>query len=144
MPFFSGRFSISKPKLLIILAGYEVDRPVLLWRELEPSKVILAEGVEPTEDLADQPDEGASSAVLGGHAAETVTNVGQGRNQFPKPVLGRHPRRGQNVLFGDGSVSFRKKRCVGVADDDIFTLRNTLFYQGHEVPSCRTDTFLAP
>jgi len=30
--------------------GYEIDRPLLLWRELEPSRVIVAEGVEPTKE----------------------------------------------------------------------------------------------
>ncbi len=48
IPFFDGVFSIEKRKLLILLVGYEVDRPFLLWRELEPSRVILAEGFEPT------------------------------------------------------------------------------------------------
>lgn len=50
IPFFDGRFSIEKRKLLILLIGYEVDRPLLLWRELEPSRVILTEGVEPTAE----------------------------------------------------------------------------------------------
>lgn len=50
IPFFAGMFSIEKKKLLMLLAGYEIDRPLLLWRELEPSKVILAEGVEPTDE----------------------------------------------------------------------------------------------
>lgn len=48
IPFFDGRFLIEKRKLLILLIGYEVDRALLLWRELEPSRVIIAEGVEPT------------------------------------------------------------------------------------------------
>ncbi len=48
VPFFAGAFSIEKRKLLILLTGYEIDRPLLLWRELQPSKVILVEGVEPT------------------------------------------------------------------------------------------------
>jgi len=50
IPFFDGRFSIEKKKLLILLMGYEIDRPLLLWQELEPSRVILAEGVEPTAE----------------------------------------------------------------------------------------------
>lgn len=50
IPFFDGKFSIEKKKLLILLIGYEVDRPLLMWRELEPSRVILAEGVEPTAE----------------------------------------------------------------------------------------------
>ena len=48
IPFFDGKFSIDKRKLLVLLVGYEVDRPILLWRELEPSRVILVEGSEPT------------------------------------------------------------------------------------------------
>jgi len=53
-----------------------------------------------------------------------------------------HKRRGQNVLFGDGSVEFMKTRFIGI--DDIFTLRDTDVYQGCELPSCETDFFLAP
>lgn len=49
IPFFDGRFLIEKKKLLVLLMGYEVDRPLLLWRELEPSRIILAEGIEPTD-----------------------------------------------------------------------------------------------
>ena len=55
-----------------------------------------------------------------------------------------HDRRGQNVLFGDGRVEFRKTRYIGIAKDDIFTLQDTDIYQGCEVPSCETDFFLAP
>jgi len=55
-----------------------------------------------------------------------------------------HNRRGQNVLFGDGRVEFRKTRYIGIAKDDIFTLQDTDVYQGCEVPSCETDAFLAP
>lgn len=53
-----------------------------------------------------------------------------------------HKRRGQNVLFGDGRVEFRKTRLIGT--DDIYTLRDTDVYQGCELPSCETDFFLAP
>ncbi len=55
-----------------------------------------------------------------------------------------HNRRGQNVLFGDGSVKFVKMRRIGIAADDIFTLKDIRVYQGSEVPSCETDAFLAP
>lgn len=55
-----------------------------------------------------------------------------------------HNRRGQNVLFSDGSVKFKKKRHIGLLKDDIFTLQNTTVYRGVEVPSCDTDAFLAP
>jgi len=55
-----------------------------------------------------------------------------------------HNRRGQNVLFCDGSTKFVKMRRIGIAEDDIFTLQGTDAYQGTEVPSCETDAFLAP
>lgn len=55
-----------------------------------------------------------------------------------------HSRKGQNVLFSDGSVQFVNKRQVGINNDDIFTLRGTSVYKGTEVPTCDTDEFLAP
>jgi hypothetical protein len=55
-----------------------------------------------------------------------------------------HQRKGQNILFSDGSVLFVRTRRVGINNDDIFTLRGTLFYEGCEVPTCDTDDFLAP
>lgn len=55
-----------------------------------------------------------------------------------------HNRRGQNVLFSNGSAIFIKKRYVDISQDDIFTLQNTTVYQGTEVPSCNSDAFLAP
>lgn len=55
-----------------------------------------------------------------------------------------HKRRGQNVLFCDGSSRFVKKRYVGITEDDIFTLQDTNVYKGTEVPSSETDAFLAP
>ena len=53
-------------------------------------------------------------------------------------------RRGQNVLSGDGHVEFLRTRHVDVSKDDIFTVQDTDVYQGCEVPSCETDSFLAP
>ena len=55
-----------------------------------------------------------------------------------------HNRRGQNVLFGDGSIRFKRGRRLGISEDDIFTLQNTRVYQGIEVPSSEADAFLAP
>lgn len=49
IPFFGGSFSKDKAKLLILLAGYEIDRPLYLFSTLEPSKVIVIEGDEPTD-----------------------------------------------------------------------------------------------
>ena len=59
-----------------------------------------------------------------------------------------HNRRGQNVMFCDGSVEFTKNRLVGDAqDDDIFSL--TEMQCGDEVTGCETpsnsdDAFLVP
>jgi len=58
---------------------------------------------------------------------------------------GNHNRRGQNVLFGNGSVRFIKGRRIGT--DDIFTLQQMQpgsEVKGCELPSCETDSFLAP
>jgi hypothetical protein len=58
---------------------------------------------------------------------------------------GNHNRRGQNVLFGDGSVVFTKGRYLG--DDDIFTLKQMhrgFEVKGCELPSSESDNFLAP
>lgn len=55
-----------------------------------------------------------------------------------------HNRRGQNILFNDGSVSFVKTRFAGPEGDDIFTIQNTTVYQGNETPQKPTDDFVAP
>jgi hypothetical protein len=58
-----------------------------------------------------------------------------------------HSRRGQNVLFRDGSVIFIKKRHTDISKDDIFTIREMsqgCEVRGFEMPSCETDDFLAP
>lgn len=58
-----------------------------------------------------------------------------------------HGRRGQNVLFCNGSIKFIKERHTDISYDDIFTLKEMHLgseIQGCEVPSCDTDSFLAP
>ncbi len=55
-----------------------------------------------------------------------------------------HKGSGQNVLFCDGSVEFRKTRTAEITDDDIYTLQNTRVYRGVERPSSEADAFLAP
>jgi len=58
-----------------------------------------------------------------------------------------HNRRGQNVLFCDGSVEFTRRRNTSISEDDIYTLSNMTDgceISGCEVPSCETDAFLAP
>lgn len=49
IPFFGGPFSKGKEKLLILLMGYEIDRPLYLFKVMEPSKVILGQGEKPTD-----------------------------------------------------------------------------------------------
>jgi hypothetical protein len=58
-----------------------------------------------------------------------------------------HNRRGQNVMFFDGSIQFTKTRNIGDSQDDIFSLQEMQCggdVNGCEVPSCETDSFLAP
>jgi hypothetical protein len=55
-----------------------------------------------------------------------------------------HNRRGQNVMYCDGTVQFIKSRHATISNDDIFTLRDITVYQGNELPACDTDIFVAP
>ncbi|NIP26377.1 MAG: hypothetical protein GWN67_18630 [Phycisphaerae bacterium] len=55
-----------------------------------------------------------------------------------------HNYRGQNILLGDGSIRFLKTRFYGITQDDIYTLKNILYYNGTERPSCEEDSFNAP
>ena len=55
-----------------------------------------------------------------------------------------HNRKGQNVMFTDGSVEYTKGRNIGPNKDDIFTLQNTVIYNGYEIPVSAADSFLAP
>ena len=55
-----------------------------------------------------------------------------------------HNRRGQNILFCDGSTKFVRSRLIGDDQDDIFTLRNIDLYEGNETPSNENDNFVAP
>ena len=55
-----------------------------------------------------------------------------------------HDRWGQNILFDDGCVDFCKKRCIGITEDDPFTLKNTNMYNGTETPDCESDNFVGP
>jgi hypothetical protein len=55
-----------------------------------------------------------------------------------------HNRRGQNVLFSDGSCVFIKRRNADISMDDIFTIQKKQRYEGVEFPSSEADAFLAP
>jgi len=63
-------------------------------------------------------------------------------NQLLNIMSVNHGGRGQNILFNDGSCEFKKTRKI--FGDDIFTIRNVLYYSGCEVPTCEEDIFLAP
>lgn len=56
-----------------------------------------------------------------------------------------HSRRGQNIMFCDGSIQFTRTRQVGDPRDDIFSLQEMqrgCEVNGCEVPSCKTDVLL--
>jgi hypothetical protein len=55
-----------------------------------------------------------------------------------------HKRKGQNVLFINGGVTFTKDRYTNISEDDIYTLKDTDIYKGIEVPRIESDSFLAP
>ena len=97
--------------------------------QLHCRKVLMADLSPLFEDLPD--DFGKPFSLQLDRRLVTVNSV-------------NHKRKGQNVLFGDGSVRFLKTRFIGVSNDDVYTLQNTDVYHGYEVPACSTDFFLAP
>jgi hypothetical protein len=54
-----------------------------------------------------------------------------------------HRRKGQNILFSDGTTNFCTERFFG-QNDDIFTVKDLNIYRGTETPSSETDVFLVP
>ncbi len=75
----------------------------------------------------------------------------QGTDEFVKLELNEklkqdmsanHRGKGQNLLYGDGSVKYTQSRVVD--GDDIFTLRGVDVYTGRETPTVPGDTFLVP
>jgi anti-sigma-K factor RskA len=58
-----------------------------------------------------------------------------------------HDGQGQNLLAGDGSVTFATSRLYGPNRDDVYTLASMSpgeELNGCEVPACSSDIFLAP
>jgi hypothetical protein len=53
-----------------------------------------------------------------------------------------HRGRGQNLLYGDGSVKYARSRIIN--GDDIFTVSGVDVYTGRETPVGKDDVFLAP
>ena len=62
--------------------------------------------------------------------------------QLRNKMSSNHAGKGQNVLFGDGSSSFKKTRKI--FGDDIFTVKGMNIYFGREAPYDEDDIFLAP
>ena len=62
--------------------------------------------------------------------------------QLKQSLSANHRGRGQNLLYGDGSVSYVQSRVVN--GDDIFTVSGVDIYTGREVPTGKDDVFLAP
>jgi hypothetical protein len=54
-----------------------------------------------------------------------------------------HGRKGQNVMFSDGTTNFFTER-IFEQNDDIFTVKNLNVYRGTESPGSETDVFLVP
>lgn len=55
-----------------------------------------------------------------------------------------HDRMGQNVLYLDMHVDFKRRPSVGVMGDNIYLIQGVFDYQGEETPASVTDTFLLP
>ncbi len=96
--------------------------------------------------LGNRPIMADSNPIFDGCEADSSTEL---RIRLDDELLvinsSNHNRRGQNVLFGDGSVRFTKGRYIG--DDDIFTLQQMgqgFEVKGCELPSSESDNFLAP
>ncbi len=96
--------------------------------------------------LGNKPIMADSNPIFDGLGAESSTEL---KIRLDDKLLvinsGNHNRRGQNVLFGDGSVKFIEGRYI--SDDDIFTLQQMqpgFEVKGCELPSCESDNFLAP
>ncbi len=78
-------------------------------------------------------------------------SIFQGMDEFDKLQLNEqlkqsmstnHGGRGQNLLYGDGSVKYVRSRVLN--GDDIFTVSGVDVYTGREVPAGSNDIFLAP
>lgn len=62
--------------------------------------------------------------------------------QLKQSMSINHGGRGQNLLYGDGSVKYVRSRVLN--GDDIFTVSGVDFYTGCEVPTASNDHFLVP
>ena len=62
--------------------------------------------------------------------------------QLKQNMSANHRGKGQNLLYGDGSVKYTQSRVVD--GDDIFTLSGVDVYTGREIPTVTGDIFLVP
>ena len=76
-----------------------------------------------------------------------VFENGRFRAEFvsvPRAGSRNHGRRGQNVLYPDWGVRWRRRATVGVNGDNIFLVQGKEEYDGTEAPANATDSFLLP
>jgi hypothetical protein len=62
--------------------------------------------------------------------------------QLKQSMSANHRGKGQNLLYGDGSVVYARSRIVN--GDDIYTVRDVDVYTGRETPTHKDDVFLVP
>lgn len=62
--------------------------------------------------------------------------------QLKQSMSANHRGRGQNLLYGDGSVKYTTSRIVD--GDDIFTVNGVDSYTGREIPTHKKDIFVVP
>ncbi len=85
----------------------------------------------------------ASMAIL----ADSTPVFAEGRfraDRVRAAVSDNHGRMGQNVLYLDMHVQFKRRPSVGVMGDNIYLVQGVFDYQGQEKPISVIDTFLLP
>lgn len=63
---------------------------------------------------------------------------------YPANSLSHAGGAGQNVLHLGGAIEWTSEPTVGVDGDNIFQAGNVTRYEGTELPTCATDSFLIP
>lgn len=101
-------------------------------RSLSPNDVILADLNPVFEHIFDEP-----ANLQSDHFGKLEMN-----DDILSMMSTSHAGKGQNILYGNGSVIFAKERIIG--GDDIYTIKGTGVYSGMETPCETGDTFLIP
>ncbi|OQB85917.1 MAG: hypothetical protein BWX88_01534 [Planctomycetes bacterium ADurb.Bin126] len=66
------------------------------------------------------------------------------RDRVRASASDNHAQRGQNVLYLDMHVDWRRQAAAGIDGDNIFLARDVYDYTGQEKPADSTDSFLLP